>query len=298
MDETAQPRPGNDGLVAAFGVMRELGLPVVRRSDGSYRVGIDEGAYIITAPDVEHGHPPADRCAPRRPPGPAVVHERAGTSNPTRHTTARVLVDGLGRSAASTSRHLRALGVESVLDGAYAAEAAELALGHPGSTGVVDAVLLLGSGPPDPDRGRAWRRGGIPHLGVDLRPDRAIVGPLVVPGTSSCLGCHELSRVDRDPTWSLLAARHRGLTAGRAGTDATRPAIALLATALAAVLIVDAIDGDISMAGVSTEICPSVPELVHRHWARHPRCTCAGEQDTVPLLTADAAGTGARAGTA
>lgn len=300
-----------------------LGLPVIARADGSYRVGLDDGACIVSLrprrnigdgiviahtqdefsrtrgprhdatattgtlgpqpewPDTSSLGPSrvgsfgAADAGPGLPPPPRSLELRDSLGDHPRqapHIHARVLVDGGTHDTATMSTHLRMLGVGRVLDGAYAAEAAELALEDPGAPGV-DAVLLLGAGPTDPDRGIGWRRRGIPHLGVDLRADQAIVGPLVVPGVSSCLSCHELSRVDRDPTWPLLAARQRGPGVGVSSTPRSSPTVVLLASALAAVILVEALDGDVSMAGVSTEVSTALG-LIHRHWPRHPRCAC------------------------
>lgn len=269
---------GSGGTGASLGVLFDAEAPVVRQPDGSYRVGIDEGVCLLTPVADEPGAIGAVVVPPGVAEGLLRLIDGEGHSAPVapgRHGTSRVLVDGVGRHCTTAAGHLRGLGVGTVLDGAYAAEAAELALLEPDDRGV-DAVLLLGVGPADPDRGLLWQRHGIPHLAVDLRADRAVVGPLVVPGRSSCLNCHELSRADRDRSWPLAAAQQRGLAGGRSTSARTRPAIALLATALAAVLIVEALDGDLSMAGVSTEFNPTIPELVHRHWPRHPRCPCIG----------------------
>lgn len=55
---------------------------------------------------------------------------------------------------------------------------------------------------------------GSPSLAIGLDPRGAVVGPLVVPGTTSCLRCAHLHRCDREPDWSLRAVqwsqRNRG----------------------------------------------------------------------------------------
>lgn len=42
-----------------------------------------------------------------------------------------------------------------------------------------------------------------PHLHVGIRHTRATVGPLVVPGESSCIRCAHLHHVDQDSTWPM-----------------------------------------------------------------------------------------------
>ena len=74
---------------------------------------------------------------------------------------------------------------------------------------------------------------GVPHLPVRVRDGTGLVGPLVIPGVTSCLGCADLHRSDRDAAWpraGRAAARHRrhrrpGHRAGdrRAGAQPGRP---------------------------------------------------------------------------
>lgn len=42
-----------------------------------------------------------------------------------------------------------------------------------------------------------------PHLHVGIRHVRAVVGPLVIPGVTSCFRCMHLHRVDQDSTWPM-----------------------------------------------------------------------------------------------
>jgi hypothetical protein len=46
-----------------------------------------------------------------------------------------------------------------------------------------------------------------PHLHIGVLGDRAVVGPLVVPGTTSCLRCAHLHRRDADAAWPLLSVQ-------------------------------------------------------------------------------------------
>lgn len=44
-----------------------------------------------------------------------------------------------------------------------------------------------------------------PHLSVSVFGERALVGPMVVPGQTSCLRCRHLHRLDADPGWSMVS---------------------------------------------------------------------------------------------
>ena len=47
----------------------------------------------------------------------------------------------------------------------------------------------------------------LPHVHIGVFGERAVVGPLVVPGRTSCLRCAHLHRRDADPAWPLLAVQ-------------------------------------------------------------------------------------------
>ena len=54
---------------------------------------------------------------------------------------------------------------------------------------------------------------GTPHLLVDVLGRTGVVGPLVLPGLTTCARCLELTRTDLDPGWPALSAS----SAGRVG---------------------------------------------------------------------------------
>lgn len=47
----------------------------------------------------------------------------------------------------------------------------------------------------------------IPHLPIAVRDGTGMIGPLVLPGLTSCLRCADLHRTGLDPEWPLLAAQ-------------------------------------------------------------------------------------------
>ncbi len=70
-----------------------------------------------------------------------------------------------------------------------------------------DLVVLVDSGVADPVRHTPLRDAGAAHLSVVVREASVLVGPLVVPGRTSCLTCVELHRADADPAWPMVAAQ-------------------------------------------------------------------------------------------
>ena len=79
-----------------------------------------------------------------------------------------------------------------------------------------DLVVLAVDAPVDPERRNALHARSAAHLLVQVSGGTGAVGPLVLPGLTSCLRCADLHRLDRDPAWDALAVqlavpqRHRG----------------------------------------------------------------------------------------
>jgi hypothetical protein len=114
----------------------------------------------------------------------------------------------------------------------------------------------------------------IPHLAVSVRELTGIVGPLVLPGTTSCLHCQELQRADRDPRWPSLARQFHQVTDGLR-CPAT---LAAMVAATATVQVVSHLDGD-APATIEGSLEVTLPDwrLRRRSWHRHPDCPCALE---------------------
>lgn len=67
-----------------------------------------------------------------------------------------------------------------------------------------------------------------PHLPVGLADGAGLIGPLVLPGLTSCLQCADLHRAALDPEWPVLAARLVSVT-GDADPETTAVTAALAA---------------------------------------------------------------------
>src|SRR4051812_18551867 len=117
-------------------------------------------------------------------------------------------------------------------------------------------------------------RSGVPHLVATVRGQTGVVGPLVVPGVTSCLRCADLYRRDADPRWPNLAAQ---LTAGE--TPASGATVTCLLTAVtAAVQVLAFLDGAGAPTALGATLEFTPPELLPRvrRWPGHPDCDCRG----------------------
>lgn len=141
----------------------------------------------------------------------------------------------------------------------------------------VDLVVLTDYLVAEPRVVRDLHDRGVAHLVVRVRDGTGLVGPLVIPGVTSCLGCADRHRSDRDAAWPAIAAQLRD-------TIGVADKATLLATAALALSQVNRV-----IAAVRGQEVPPDPPLalnatlecdleagaiVARHWTKHPLCSC------------------------
>ncbi|HXU97473.1 MAG TPA: hypothetical protein VFP03_05175 [Jiangellaceae bacterium] len=208
---------------------------------------------------------------------------------------AHVEVRGAGRIGATIARLLSAAGVGQVSVEDFGRTTAHDVM--PGGLSADDAGLPRGlavsatlpDGPDRSDRGpdlvvlaptaslarddaAALLRLGIPHLTANVIETTGVVGPLVLPGASSCLRCHDMHRTDRDPAWPRIIGQADRRLTGVAACDVT---LAALVAALAAQQVLAHLDGFVP-ATVDGTVETSLPFGMprRRSWQPHPACGC------------------------
>jgi hypothetical protein len=243
--------------------------------------------------------------------GPAATARRVVEAPPAGAWRARraavVVVDGATRVGTPLAAVLAASGVgrvsirdagltaagDAVVGGATAADE-----GRPRSLAAADAVRraspltdlrpLTGGASPDlvvlarpwaasDPTAAGWSRAGVPHLVATVRGSTGVVGPLVVPGVTSCLRCADLHRRDADPRWPQLAAQLTAVEPPPSGATVT----CLLTAATAAVQVLAYLDGTAAPAAVDAtlELVPPDPAPRVRRWTPHPGCGCTQRED-------------------
>ena len=126
----------------------------------------------------------------------------------------------------------------------------------------------------------AVRPDGGAHLVATVRGETGVVGPLVVPGATSCLRCADLHRRDADARWPRLAAQ---LTASE--TPASGSTLTCLLTALlAAGQVLAYLDGTGAPLTLDATVEVRPPDLLPRvrHWPPHPSCGCGAAGSAGP----------------
>jgi hypothetical protein len=153
-----------------------------------------------------------------------------------------------------------------------------------------DLCVLADAAAPDPVQVAELHLARVAHLPVRLRDGTGVVGPLVLPGRSACLGCLELHRRARDPGWPAVAAQLMGCE------GSGEPEAAAATSALGVALVLAVLDGGTGSAppgdgkgdgdggartagvppvlGATLELDLAGGTLLRRPWTGHPGCTC------------------------
>lgn len=252
------------------------------RSPGVLQVGLDSPALVLTG--VPAGLPLAIELL-ARPQGaddltrllpdldPAWIDWLVGrltaaglmsSAEPARVAQLAVVGNGALADAVMDALTRTGLTVARADPGALAGDSSHLA-------GPVPELVILAGRTAEPDRTLtdALFRSGRPHLVVRLEPDRAVVGPLAIPGKSPCVRCQDLNRCRLDEAWPhLLAQLCREIVV-------PEPTLLAWAASTAAVQV------RAWLAGAAPETTGSTLELgladfrLHsRAWPAHPRCGC------------------------
>lgn len=180
-----------------------------------------------------------------------------------------------GLSPADEGRRFGVAGPDAIRRAAPDAQ-----IGPPARQQPADLVILTDPSPIEPAVRTGLHLDGITHLAVSVSGAHAVVGPLVVPGQSSCLRCADLTRTDRDPAWPALAMQlGRRANPGRASPAA-------LCMAAAGVTVMQALaylDGEPStVSGGTLEWRLPDWRLRRRSWPAHTSCDCGAATPITP----------------
>jgi bacteriocin biosynthesis cyclodehydratase domain-containing protein len=151
---------------------------------------------------------------------------------------------------------------------------------RPGPRRRPDLVLITDATVPDPQLSSGLAAAGIPHLMVHAAEGTGVVGPLVVPGRTSCLRCVDLHNTDTDPCWPALAAQ---LAAHPQPADlASAHATAAFAVGQALRFLHGPGDGlaELPAWGAAVEIDVFTGRSTQVEWRPHPHCPCGVARNT------------------
>lgn len=138
-----------------------------------------------------------------------------------------------------------------------------------------DLVVLICTGEPSRSALEETVRQRVPHLVVRVEEDRAHVGPLVSPGRTPCIGCHDLHRSTWDRAWTALLPQFGRRSAGHnpPALGAVLPHVVVAEIAQVVLLVADR---TVAHPAVDvTTIGPGVGDRLTTSAGFHPRCSCA-----------------------
>lgn len=265
-------------------------MPVLLRPDGTVQVGWDPRRAVVVRPPAGLSRAGLAALLAAMPLSQSQAHRLAARHGLSDTGAVDDLLDGLARrgvvrpggGADGRSLTIRVHGdgplTTAVADGLRCSGARVGVTRHgtaAGATSGVDLVVLTDTLGIEPRLLRDLHAARVPHLPVRVRDGTGLVGPLVIPGVTSCLSCADLHRTDRDAAWPVLATQLRGV----AGC-ADRPTV--LATAALALAQVQRIIAGVRANGgalpstwnTTWEVDLASPAILARRWPPHPLCPC------------------------
>lgn len=136
--------------------------------------------------------------------------------------------------------------------------------------GRCDLAVLSDEMMPDPGIVTTLLQARTPHLQVRLRDGLGVVGPFVLPGSTSCLRCADLLRCSLDPQWPHVSAQ----LLGRVGSGSKPTVLAAAAVALAQIESFLHGRHDL-LTDTTVEIDTDRAAMTRRTWSTHPACECS-----------------------
>ncbi|MFC8046053.1 hypothetical protein [Nocardia sp. NPDC057353] len=135
-----------------------------------------------------------------------------------------------------------------------------------------DLVILTDTLVIDPRLGADLVLARIAHLPVRIRDGRGVVGPLVLPGATSCLRCADLTRSGGDAEWPHLAAQLLDRVGAASPAMVARTG-ALALTELEAIFACST-RREPQTLDATLEPDPDSHAVHSRRWRPHPECGC------------------------
>ncbi|MGW4632506.1 TOMM precursor leader peptide-binding protein [Nocardia sp. NPDC004415] len=206
--------------------------------------------------------------------------ERAGLLLQPERRQARirnVTVHGLGPLSDAVAIGLRRMGLRPTRSREYRSDTPVGAAG-------CDLVVLTDALMADPRLSVDLVLRRVPHLQVRVRDGVGVVGPLVLPGETSCLRCADLTRTGFDADWPHLAAQLLGRT-GHASPAGIAATTALTMNELEAIVACSPSRRPGTL-DATLELDLDTHQVHRRPWPPHPDCGCralgSGEPEAKP----------------
>ncbi|MFD6452802.1 TOMM precursor leader peptide-binding protein [Nocardia sp. NPDC055165] len=184
-----------------------------------------------------------------------------------------ITVHGLGPLSDAVAIGLRRMGFRPTRSRAYRPDS-------PPGTATGDLVVLTDALMIDPGLSVDLVLRRVPHLQVRVRDGVGVVGPLVLPGETSCLRCADLTRAGFDHDWPHLAAQLLGRT-GHASPAGIAATTALALGELEAIVACSPRRPPRTL-DATVELNLDTHEIQRRPWLPHQECGCRNMTSRAP----------------
>ena len=182
---------------------------------------------------------------------------------------ARIAISGQGSVADAVAAALTAAGIGAVVPAERMRSASRRGRR---AAGAITCQVMCDAGadgaPTTPDALSL----DVPHLPIHVHGASARIGPLVVPGRTSCLRCRDLHRTDADSAWPRMAVQRE-----RPCAPAINSALGQLAAAWGALQVIALVEnGPPAHGSPAMEWEVSLPAAIirERPSPAHPLCGC------------------------
>lgn len=255
------------------------GAPLLRRDPTHLQVGTSPGIVIPDRPGLLpflrllDGIRDVERLE-------AIVAERIPELvGSVRSVVAELIgVGALSGASSSTVNNTFEVAIRPDADGAGLAAVTRSILTNSGLTRLdatePDLLVLVSCGEPSRtvfEQASLW---GLTHLPVVIDEDQVRIGPLVRPGLTPCVGCHDLHRADWDHAWPAIVHQlgRPGAVVDASGLAATTAHAA--AVEVAAEVLEHAAGRRARTVGRCLMVGPRHDGRAVRPIPFHPRCAC------------------------
>jgi bacteriocin biosynthesis cyclodehydratase domain-containing protein len=205
-----------------------------------------------------------------------------------REASALVAVDPAGAPARWARR--RAATVTLVGTGAVTAPLAALLheaglrrarRDHTSAPAAADLTVLVHDHEPPVDLVEHLTRESRTHLVAGRRGTRAVVGPLVRPGSTPCLRCTDLARGAESPGWARVREPLSHPTPSGVLAEPVSAALVAAVAAAAAAEVLAYVEGAApALTATTATFGPASVLPVLRSWATQPACGCSWQAET------------------
>lgn len=135
-------------------------------------------------------------------------------------------------------------------------------------------AVMLSNGEPGRQRFLSAMEAGTDHVRVVIEEDRIRIGPLVRPGVTPCVNCHDLHRADWDNAWPALMTQFGASTRWGSEPALCATTLHVAAATIAAEVLAHCDERTTETTGHCLVVGPHYLDRLTWPVSFHPGCSC------------------------